>query len=112
MTAPDPRSSDSRRDILRDLIVFQVKLWLEGFKDVALMPLALGAALIDLVFRSGSRRGTLYAVMRLGDRFERWVDLYGALEAPDANERTAGPLDGRPERGAPLRSKDDADPEG
>jgi hypothetical protein len=112
MTAPDPRSSDSRRDIVRDLIVFQVKLWIEGFKDVALMPLALGAALIDLVFRSRARRGTLYAVMRLGDRFEQWVDLYGALEAPDAEERAPESLDGRPGGGAPLRSKDDADPEG
>ena len=76
--SPESSSSkdpSSRPKIIRDVIVFQVKLWLEGFKDLALMPLSGGAALIDFVF--GSR--TLYAVMRLGDRFEQWVDLYGAL---------------------------------
>lgn len=82
----------SRARVVRDVIVFQAKLWLEGFKDIALMPLSGGAALIDFVF--GSR--TLYAVMRLGDRFERWVDLYGALGAnPEKNisERNLRPLD-------------------
>ena len=67
----------SRPEVVRDVAIFQVKLWLEGFKDVALMPLSFGAAVIDVIF-GGS---TLYAVMKLGDRFERWIHLYGALEA-------------------------------
>jgi hypothetical protein len=28
----------SRFGVVRDVIIFQAKLWLEGFKDVALMP--------------------------------------------------------------------------
>ncbi|MFB6098977.1 MAG: hypothetical protein ABEK84_07695 [Salinibacter sp.] len=62
----------SRTRIVRDVLIFQAKLWLEGFKDIVLMPLSLGAAVIAVLFR-GSGRDTLYAVMRLGDRFERWV---------------------------------------
>jgi len=77
----------SRPEIVRDVVIFQVKLWLEGFKDVALMPLSFGAAIIDLVF-GGS---TLYAVMRLGDRFERWIHLYGALEVESEDAGTEGP---------------------
>jgi len=65
----------SRGTLLRDLVSFQVKLWVEGFKDVILMPLSLLAATVDLLF--GGR--TLYRLMRCGVRFERWVDLYGAL---------------------------------
>ncbi len=80
MSEPAPsEESPSRTQIVRDVLIFQAKLWLEGFKDIALMPLSFGAALIDLVF-PGSGRGTLYAVMKLGDRFERWVHLYAALE--------------------------------
>ena len=85
--------STSRTKIIRDVLIFQAKLWLEGFKDFVLMPLSMGAAVIDIVFR-GSGRGTLYSVMRLGDRFERWVHLYAALEdepaekTPEANLRT------------------------
>lgn len=82
---PSSRETPSRRKIVRDLVVFQVKLWLEGFKDFVLMPVSLGAALLDVLFRGTTGQGTLYAVMRLGDRFERWVNLYGSLDeqSPD-----------------------------
>ncbi|MFB6231890.1 MAG: hypothetical protein ABEL04_12125 [Salinibacter sp.] len=77
----------SRSETARDVVIFQVKLWLEGFKDVVLMPLSLGAAVIDLVF-GGS---TLYAVMKLGDRFERWVHLYAPLEEPESKPEDPDP---------------------
>lgn len=84
MSRTEPTENDSRATIFRELVVFQVKLWVEGFKDIALVPLSLGAAVIDLIFGSPRGRGALYSVMRLGDRFERWVHLYGALEkTPD-----------------------------
>lgn len=85
-----PEESRSRPKIIRDVLIFQAKLWLEGFKDIALMPLSGGAAVIDFIFGSS----TLYAVMRLGDRFERWVQLYAAVEEepvdtiPHGNLRT------------------------
>lgn len=81
MTAsPGDHDRPSRFTILRDLLVFQVKLWFEGMKDIALMPLSIGAAVIDILFRRTTGQGTLYALMRAGDRFEEWVNLYGALE--------------------------------
>ena len=85
--SPVPSDEESRGQIIRDVLIFQVKLWLEGFKDVILMPLSLGAAFIDLLFRGGTGGGALYSVMRLGDRFERWVHLYAALD--EVEKRTA-----------------------
>ena len=90
---PEPTSTEdasARKKIIRDVLIFQAKLWLEGFKDIVLMPLSLGAALIDLVFRRTGNRDTLYAVMRMGDRFERWVHLYAALEKTEGMERKDG----------------------
>lgn len=75
-----PDDAPSRRKTVRDVLIFQIKLWLEGFKDILLMPLSLGAALLDLVVRKKKGRGALYSVMKLGDRFERWVDLYASLD--------------------------------
>lgn len=86
MSRNDRSEKESRTRILRDLIVFQVKLWLEGFKDFVLVPISLGAALLDLVFGNLYGRGALYAVMRLGDRFERWVHLYAALERKESGD--------------------------
>lgn len=91
-----PASSGSappRTKVVRDVLLFQVKLWLEGFKDIALVPLSLGAALVDLVFRERSGQGALYAVMRLGNRFERWVHLYAALDPDEDNDAPARSLD-------------------
>jgi len=92
-TDPSSDRPPSRSKIIRDVLVFQVKLWLEGFKDFVLMPVSAGAALIDVVFRSEGRRGALYSVMKLGDRFERWVHLYGALEGTASEERAAKPTE-------------------
>lgn len=89
-----PDDTPSRSEVVRDVIIFQAKLWLEGFKDVALMPLSAGAAAVDFMFGSS----TLYAVMKLGDRFERWVHLYAALgeeaetEGPNGNHRSLDTL--------------------
>jgi hypothetical protein len=55
-----PEETRSRTQIIRDVLIFQAKLWLEGFKDIALMPLSAGAAAIDSVFGGN----TLYGVMR------------------------------------------------
>jgi hypothetical protein len=38
----------SRWVILRDLLIFQIKLLLDGAKDIVLSPVSLGAAAIDL----------------------------------------------------------------
>ena len=83
-----PRDAPSRVQILRDVLIFQAKLWLEGFKDIALMPLSAGAAAIDFVFGST----TLYGVMRVGDRFEKWVHLYAALEEEPSETTSKGNL--------------------
>ncbi|WP_263792793.1 hypothetical protein [Salinibacter sp.] len=92
--SPAPPDEPSRSEVVRDVVIFQAKLWLEGVKDVALMPLSFGAAVLDFVVGSS----TLYAVMKLGDRFERWVHLYGALgdeagtEGPKGDLRSLGHL--------------------
>lgn len=92
--SPAPEEAQPRNEILRDVLIFQVKLWLEGFKDIVLMPLSLGAAAIDLFVRRPQDQGVLYSVMKLGDRFERWVHLYAALEERDqASAPEQSPID-------------------
>jgi hypothetical protein len=70
--------------VLRDLVIFQLKLMLDGIKDVTLSPVSIAAAAADVVF-PGERVGhRFYAVMRLGERFDRWLNLFGAAEKADA----------------------------
>ena len=77
----------SKSVIVRDLLLFQMKLWLDGLKDVVLSPLSIGAALLDMV-RGTGRRSLFYRVLQLGERFDRWLNLYHASQR--APHRSSG----------------------
>lgn len=72
--------------ILRDLAIFQVKLFLDGVKDLFVAQVALLAAAADLILPSGRRGRRFYAVMRAAERFDSWLTLYGAAESAATNE--------------------------
>lgn len=90
--------SHSKAVLLRDLVIFQIKLVLDGLKDLVLMPLTIVAAAIDIVF-PGRRPGhRFYLVMALGERFDRWLNLFSASDRADASK------DGLFGRGRPGRN--------
>lgn len=65
---------------MRDVVVFQLKMLLDNVRDFFLMPVALVAALIDLVLK-GDREGALfYRVLRWGWHSEKVIDVYSAIE--------------------------------
>src|ERR1700704_5301142 len=84
MTLPPPTpprgNSDDRWKFLRDVLVFQLKMFLDNVRDFALMPVSLVAALIDLLSR-GEREGALfYKVLKWGSHSEAVIDVYSAIE--------------------------------
>jgi hypothetical protein len=77
---PSKPNKDERWKFMRDVVVFQLKMFLDNVRDLVLMPVALGAALIDLLLR-GEREGTLfYKVLRWGWHSEKVIDVYSAIE--------------------------------
>jgi hypothetical protein len=69
---------EARRVIVRDLLIFLAKVGLDGVKGIVVTQVAIGAALMDLVL-GGSRPGQrFYAVLRYSERFDLWLNLYGA----------------------------------
>jgi hypothetical protein len=71
--------------IIRDLMIFQLKLWMDGLKDLVLMPLSLAAAAADLLIGPGRNGPRLYRVLRLGERYDLWLNLFGAAKAASTN---------------------------
>ena len=68
----------SRGVLIRDYLIFATKLAIDGAKDTALIFLSSGAVIIDLIL--GRKEKVLfYTVMRLGERFDLWLNLHGAL---------------------------------
>lgn len=70
--------------ILRDLLIFHVKLALDGMKDVVLAPASLFAAILDVLLPGASPGHRFYAVLRVGERFDRWLSLFSAASKADA----------------------------
>ena len=65
---------------MRDVLVFQLKMLLDNGRDLVLMPVALVAALIDLVLRGEREGARFYKVLRWGWHSEKVIDVYSAIE--------------------------------
>lgn len=79
----DAETENERWILIRDMLVFQFKLIVDGFRDFVLLPVSLIAGLIS-VARKGTGPGPeFYDLLRLGRRSERWINLFGVLERRD-----------------------------
>ena len=87
----------SRWVLIRDLLIFQLKLALDGLKSVALFQLSTVAALLDLLLFWNKSPPLFYRVLRVSEHFDLWLNLYGP--AADA-ERTTDGLFGASEAGS------------
>jgi hypothetical protein len=67
----------SRLRLVRDVLVFQVKLAMEALLDITLIPVSLAAAGVDLLLGNWRRPRWFHAVLRFGERCERRIDLWG-----------------------------------
>ena len=70
----------SRGVTLRDFAIFQLKLALDGLKDVVVFNLSILAVVIDFLSGRGRRPRLFYRVLRLSERFDRWLNLHGVAE--------------------------------
>ena len=77
--------SGGRWQLVRDIGVLQVKLIVDGFRDLVLVPLSLIAGAVSLL-RGGPE---FYDLLRMGKRSERWINLFGAVEDAPAKSEEA-----------------------
>lgn len=87
---PDtPTNETDRWTMLRDLAVLQVKLVVDGLRDLILVPASLIAGIISLMSGSDGKPGPqFYHLLGLGKQTEQWIDLFGACRnAPPDLER-------------------------
>lgn len=56
---------------------------LDNVRDLILMPVSLGAALLDLIFRGDREGARFYEVLRWGAHSEEVIDVYSAIEHHD-----------------------------
>ena len=83
----DQNEGPDRRMLIRDVVVFQVKLLFDGFRDLLLVPVSIGAGIVSLLKSSPRPGPEFYDLLRLGSRSERWINLFGAAHhMPDPSD--------------------------
>jgi hypothetical protein len=85
---PNPLETGNYPDrwtLIRDLVVLQAKLIVDGFRDLLLVPASMIAGIWSLVSGDKGRPGPqFYQLVGLGKQSELWIDLFKAYEnAPE-----------------------------
>ena len=70
-------SGGTRLQLLGDILVFQLKLLVDGFRDLLLSPLSLAAGMLGLVMGGTAPARYFKRVIEFGRRSERWINLFG-----------------------------------
>ncbi|MCF6288696.1 MAG: hypothetical protein L3J53_05595 [Proteobacteria bacterium] len=73
----------SRAEVIRDTIVLQLKLIVDGLRDLALMPLVLIASLLGLIKHKDNPGRYLYRLLSYGKATEKWIGLFNGAKKDD-----------------------------
>ena len=85
----------TRWSLIRDLAVLQVKIILDGLRDLVLLPASLVAAVLSLArSKDGVPGPQFYRLLVTAKQSERWIDLFGALRNAPAGVDPSQTFDG------------------
>jgi hypothetical protein len=85
-----PMTVSSRNVTLRDFVIFQLKLALDGLKDLVVFQVSIVAIVLDFIAGQGRRPRLFYSVVRASERFDKWLNLHGVMERLDEGESDDG----------------------
>lgn len=85
--------TSERWTLARDIGVLQVKLVIDGLRDLLLVPASLVVGLVSLFSSQDDRPGPqFYQLLGIGKQSERWINLFGALENAPADTQHVEPF--------------------
>jgi len=77
-------TNPSKRGVLvRNTVVFQLKLMADGFRDLLLLPVSLIATIIGLLRGGDEPEREFNQVIEVGRESEQWINLFGHHEVSD-----------------------------
>lgn len=78
----------NRWRLVRDSLIFQVKLGLDALRDLLLSPVSIGCTLYDLIKGHDQHNSSFYKLMALGQKSDHWLNLFGCGDQPrDAQKK-------------------------
>lgn len=93
-TSGDQFSPPDTATLIRDALVLQGKLIIDGLRDAILIPVSFGAALLSIWQRGADKGRLFYEVVRMGRRSERWINLFAAADRVCPGAEDSGDIRG------------------
>jgi hypothetical protein len=72
----DNKQKHTRTEVIRDTFVLQLKLIVDGIRDLLLMPLVVAATIFGLIKHKKEPGRYLYRLLSYGKASERWIGLF------------------------------------
>lgn len=92
-TTPDSHASPlSRSEIVGRFIVFQLKLAMDGIRDIILSPVSLVVLAAALIEGGDAGERHWKQLMRLGQRTDLWINLFDHHDGDGQHEPGAGAM--------------------
>jgi len=89
-TRKKPMTVTSRGVTMRDFLIFQLKLALDGFMFLLFYNVWILGVVIALLAGRGLRPRLFYSVVRASERFDAWLNLHGVMERLDQGDGADG----------------------
>jgi hypothetical protein len=84
--------TSKRGELVRNAVVFQLKLMADGFRDLVLLPVSLIATIIGLLRGGDDPDREFQQVIQVGRQSEQWIDLFGT-HAEEDNPNAVATMD-------------------
>jgi len=84
--------STNRGRLIRESLIFQLKLIADGVRDLVLLPVSLIATAVGLIRGGDEPEREFQSVIELGRQTEQWINLFGQHE-PIEQAGQAGSID-------------------
>jgi len=67
----------SRWSLIRDMLIFQIKLAMDAIRDLLLSPASIACGLIDIFKGHAISKSYFHKLMALGQKSDSWLNLFG-----------------------------------
>ena len=75
--------TSKRSTLIRNAVVFQLKLMVDGLRDLVLLPVSLVATVIGLLRGGDEPEREFLQVIEIGRESEQWINLFGNHDTGD-----------------------------
>jgi hypothetical protein len=77
----EEQSAPALWTLIRDIGVLQVKLVIDGLRDLVLVPASLVLGIVSLAKTQNGKPGSeFYKLVSIGKQSEQWINLFGAID--------------------------------